>query len=144
MRGLTLYQPWAHLVCVGAKRFETRSWKTSYRGTLAIHAGSKWTPALALKTTEPMFGNYCFPVNGIVPFRFGAIICVVELVDCQPAYALKPSLGAEEIAFGDYSEGRWAWQLECPRILEAEIDCRGRQGLWEVPAELEGRIWQAV
>lgn len=43
MRCLTLTQPWATLVAIGAKRIETRSWSTSYRGPLAIHAGKKWT-----------------------------------------------------------------------------------------------------
>ena len=40
MRVLTLHQPWASLVAVGAKCFETRSWRTHYRGELAIHAGA--------------------------------------------------------------------------------------------------------
>jgi hypothetical protein len=41
MKAITLYQPWASLVAVGAKSFETRGWKTSHRGKLAIHAGMK-------------------------------------------------------------------------------------------------------
>ena len=39
MKALTLYQPWATLVAIGAKKIETRSWSTPYRGPLAIHAG---------------------------------------------------------------------------------------------------------
>ncbi len=42
MKALTLTQPWAHLVAVGAKRVETRSWPTPYRGPLAIHAAQGW------------------------------------------------------------------------------------------------------
>lgn len=38
-RALTLHQPWAQLVALGVKTIETRSWSTSYRGPLAIHAG---------------------------------------------------------------------------------------------------------
>jgi hypothetical protein len=38
MKTLTLTQPWATLVSLGAKTFETRSWKTDYSGPLAIHA----------------------------------------------------------------------------------------------------------
>lgn len=38
---LTLHQPWAHLVAIGAKQFETRSWSTPYRGWLIIHAGGQ-------------------------------------------------------------------------------------------------------
>lgn len=38
MKAITLTQPWATLVAIGAKRIETRSWATRYRGPLAIHA----------------------------------------------------------------------------------------------------------
>ena len=41
MKALTLYQPYASLIAVGAKTIETRSWGTSYRGGLLIHAGKK-------------------------------------------------------------------------------------------------------
>lgn len=40
MKAITLMQPWATLVAIGAKRLETRSWSTNYRGPLAIHAGA--------------------------------------------------------------------------------------------------------
>jgi hypothetical protein len=39
MKALTIQQPWASLIIIGVKRFEYRSWKTSYRGPLLIHAG---------------------------------------------------------------------------------------------------------
>ncbi len=38
MRGLSLWQPWASLIALLIKRIETRSWSTTYRGPLAIHA----------------------------------------------------------------------------------------------------------
>lgn len=40
MKALTLWQPWASLIALGEKRYETRSWATSYRGLLAIHASA--------------------------------------------------------------------------------------------------------
>ena len=44
MKALTLTQPWASLVACGAKTIETRSWRTPYRGPVAIHA-AKGFPA---------------------------------------------------------------------------------------------------
>lgn len=38
MKALSLKQPWASMVANGTKTIETRSWRTSYRGPLAIHA----------------------------------------------------------------------------------------------------------
>lgn len=44
MKAITLTQPWATLIAVGAKKIETRSWSTSYRGPLAIHAAKGLGP----------------------------------------------------------------------------------------------------
>lgn len=40
MKAITIWQPWASLLACGGKRFETRSWATSYRGPIAIHAAA--------------------------------------------------------------------------------------------------------
>lgn len=52
MKALSLWQPWATLIAVGAKTFETRSWSTDYRGPLLIHA-SKNTDGLYAARTYP-------------------------------------------------------------------------------------------
>jgi activating signal cointegrator 1 len=44
MKAISICQPWATLIVIGAKRFETRSWKTDYRGILAIHASKTKVP----------------------------------------------------------------------------------------------------
>lgn len=41
MKAITIWQPWASLLATGAKQYETRSWATSYRGPIAIHAAKK-------------------------------------------------------------------------------------------------------
>ena len=41
IKTITLWQPWASLVVHGYKRWETRSWRTPYRGWLAIHAAKR-------------------------------------------------------------------------------------------------------
>lgn len=45
---LSLWQPWASLVALGAKTIETRSWSTKYRGPLLIHAARR----------EPEWGRF--------------------------------------------------------------------------------------
>lgn len=45
MRGLSLTQPWASLVAIGAKRVETRSWPARYAGPVAIQASLKFPPS---------------------------------------------------------------------------------------------------
>lgn len=41
MKVLSIIEPWATLIKEGKKVIETRSWKTSYRGELYIHASNK-------------------------------------------------------------------------------------------------------
>jgi hypothetical protein len=61
MKALTLTQPSATLVAPGAKRIETRSWPTSYRGPLAIHAAAGlgpiggWRAMLRLCSCDPCY-----------------------------------------------------------------------------------------
>lgn len=38
MKAITILQPWANLIACGAKKIETRSWATQYKGQIAIHA----------------------------------------------------------------------------------------------------------
>jgi hypothetical protein len=41
VKAISLWQPWASFIASGAKRIETRSWATSYRGPIAIHAAKR-------------------------------------------------------------------------------------------------------
>ncbi len=49
MKAITIWQPWASLLAYGGKQFETRSWATSYRGPIAIHAASIKVPQVLKK-----------------------------------------------------------------------------------------------
>ncbi len=131
MRVLTLTQPWATLMALGLKRIETRSWRTHYRGPLAIHAAKGFPPQARRLTDEERF-------RGQLPadLPFGAILCTVELVDCQPTESVAPGLVGPERLYGDYTFGRWAWLFrpDSLRVLEAPISARGALGLWDCAA----------
>jgi hypothetical protein len=40
MKAISLFQPWASLIMLGYKSYETRSWATKHRGPLAIAASA--------------------------------------------------------------------------------------------------------
>ncbi len=44
----------------------------------------------------------------------------------------------EEILFGDYSDGRFAWQLKEPQLIKSEIKCNGALSIWEYDYETNG------
>lgn len=141
MKVLTLTQPWATLVAIGAKRIETRSWSTAYRGPLAIHAAKGLrgmddgqfqrlcnTPPFwdVLQRTEYAAGMV---LSQLLPR--GAIIAVGTLADVVPTRAIPWGvLSPQEFAFGDYSAGRFAWHLANVRRLSEPIPARGALGLW--------------
>jgi hypothetical protein len=53
-------------------------------------------------------------------------------------------LSSREIALGDYSEGRYAWAIRNVRRLRNPVPCKGAQGLWTVPAEIEALVLEQV
>ena len=144
MIALTLTQPWASLVSIGAKKVETRSWRTGYRGPLAIHAAKGWTADDRALLWEPDFRRALEP-TGLVDYRvphlhlpLGAIVATAHLVSCVRTE--DDTVEATELAFGNYSPGRWAWSLIRVHALPEPIPCKGALGLWAVPAEIAARV----
>ena len=144
MKALTLTQPWATLVAIGAKRIETRSWQTKYRGPLAIHAAKGFPKWAREFTSDPVCfearvkGHARYPVN---PYPLGCVLATCTLANVLPVevvdntgnvfnVSLEP-LSDQERAFGDYSLGRFAWILEDVRILPEPIPAKGARSLWE-------------
>jgi hypothetical protein len=69
MKCISLHQPWASLVVVGAKRYETRHWSTAVRGQILIHAAKKWNRDLVeTANSDPFFA--ALHLNGAWPLRF--------------------------------------------------------------------------
>ena len=136
MKVLSFLQPWASLTVMGLKKLETRSWSTSHRGELLIHASMGRAGALLAK--EPPFSKY---IKGFSMLPFGAIIGKVVLTDVIKVESLHLSgeainrLSMEERAFGDYSNGRFVWVLEEPEILRQPIPVKGTLGLWNFDLE---------
>jgi len=108
MKALTIHQPYASLLACGAKKYETRSWATNYRGPIAIHAGLISVP-LILKRFFPLgewdyspdykakrefldavgkaFEDYApieYMSNYLLYLPRGAVIATAELVGCRP------------------------------------------------------------
>jgi activating signal cointegrator 1 len=138
MKAISLWQPWATLIAIGAKRFETRSWATSYIGPLAIHAAkrkvdiSELNPAIVRALL-----NAGFTGTGQLPL--GCVVCTARLAACWEVDVAKSTLFFDkikdtEVYFGDFSPGRYAWRLDSVRLVD-NIPAKGSQGFWEWNAE---------
>ncbi len=149
MKALTLYQPYASLVAIGAKRIETRSWSTPYRGALMIHAG-KTVPIWVRNICESEPLRTWLHKVGIrywLALPRGVAVARCELIDCVPINSTLRhervvhtqwgglpavfQLTDQEIAFGDYTPGRFAWLLANVVPYDPPISARGMLGLWE-------------
>jgi hypothetical protein len=146
MKAITLTQPWATLVAIGAKRVETRDWLTHYRGEIAIHAAKAFPKdARALVSTSP-FAD----VLGTETLHTAQIIAVATLTRCWPFgvdtigrihdASKAGRLPLYEAYFGDYAPGRYGFVLENVRRLERPIYCRGSLGLWNIPQLTEHEL----
>lgn len=131
MKALSLWQPWATAIAVGAKKVETRGWYTPYRGPLAIHAAKRWT------AEEREFAED-FQRLGVLPavIPLGAVVAVCRLVDCHRTESVESSLSEDERGWGNYTPGRWAWMLADVVALPEPIPYRGAQGLFIVPDDI--------
>lgn len=127
MKALSLYQPWAWLVAMGVKQYETRGWVTSYRGPLAIHASKRWTREEQAYARQ--FAHLCPEL--LKPLPLGAVLCVVELQACYHVEKMRDYLSPQEREFGNYADGRAAWKLRVVEVFNPPIPARGQQGLWE-------------
>jgi len=132
MKAITIHQPWASLIASGAKRYETRSWKTNHRGRLAIHAGKVWSDdhQAFVDDLRDKFPRFHVLQNLPSDLPLGAIICVCDLVDCIPVEQIRDQLSPLELELGDYSDGRYAWELKVVKVAPEPIPMAGKQGLW--------------
>ncbi len=144
MKALSVREPYAWLICAGLPLFESkdngdgtftpvfrgkfilkdienRSWFTSFRGRIYIHAAKRddgsaleWLldKGLALMTISPLFSKH-------IPR--GAIIGEVDIVTC-----IQDSKSPWAIP------GMWHWVLANPTLFEKPIPYRGRPGLFDV------------
>lgn len=131
MKAISLWQPWAYLVVTGAKKIETRSWKTNYRGPLAIHA-ALYFPPIAKDFAREERALRRVPEK----LPFGAIIGMVTLYDVVPTIEIEASIPALERYYGNYAPWRWAWLLKDAIAFDKPMWFSGRQGLFNVPDEL--------
>lgn len=140
MKVISVIQPWATLLAISEKEFETRSWMTKYRGKLAIHASKKIDKSACRE--EPFrsilakhgYNEKNLPV-GVILATGNLVHCYQMLKDNGDSALLEGNVEIKytEYAFGDYSEGRYAWKIENVTKLAEPISVKGQLGLWEYP-----------
>jgi len=158
LKAITVCQPYATLVAILAKLYETRGWATKYRGPLAIHAAAAvpaWavtatmgSPEIRKALTEAGFQGFAGGTHrdrkairrALEQLPLGAVVAMCEVTDCLPTSDLigHPTAFVEKMCkeddpqlhFGDFSPDRFAWLLGDVKPLENPATAKGKQGFW--------------
>lgn len=129
MKAISIRQPWAQAIFVSGKDIENRSWPTSVRGMIAIHAA---------KTADDdeyfrfILSRQLSNVNKLdrgaaARLPKGAIIGVVELIDCVTASG------------SFWFEGPYGFVLSNPKLI-SPIPLRGTVQFFDVSSDVKLQI----
>ena len=135
LMALTICQPWATAIACGVKRIDTRSWQTSHRGPLAIHAGLAYSPALLGDILDLV------PELPPGPYPRGVVVAVCTLAAVAPMPEAPDDL---ERRLGWFGPRRYGWSLEDVRALPRPVTARGSLGLWRVAEDAVRAIWEQI
>jgi len=144
VKALTLQRPWAaaFLLPTDPKRIENRKWKppaTIIGKRIALHSGQGWWPGaercvdvLTSDTERESWANKC-TITGVF-----ATAVVRYFVTNAPGPVI---FDCDREVYGS----RWwlgpvAWVLGDFVALPEPIACRGAQGLWNLPDEIEAQL----
>lgn len=138
---ITLWQPWASLCFVEdvdlRKYNETRSFPAprKYVGKrIALHAAAAFPPSKYISTE---LNDLCYDAFGCgynYSLPRGCILGTVCLGAPYRTEEHRAGMAPEELAAGDWSDGRWAWPLVKPQRFAVPIPARGKQGWWSIEA----------
>lgn len=148
MKALTVWQPWASLIMVGAKPFEFRRWDYRARAKhlegqrIVVHAGAR--PVRRDEILD-MIERVRSGESGLRPeIALPLTVKLLGAYKCQGVLELSAGLGTAvlgtprpvtEIFSGAFDSDRldhamWGWPMEDVQPFAAPIPARGAQGFW--------------
>ncbi len=119
MKAISIQQPWAWAILHAEKNIENRTWGTSYRGRIVVHAGKKIDPE-----GMTLLRKWGFDVPENLPT--GCLLGEIDITGCVDQ-AHGPTHIRSLWAFGPY-----CWTLANPIAYPEPIPCLGKLGIFEV------------
>lgn len=156
MKALTIWQPWATLIAIGAKPYEFRGWRPPRAligERIAIHAGARPMKLIELRdllnglVNPAEYGQPCLHAEIALPFLqrlldnhhlkiphalpLSHIMCTAVLGESKSGADCAREFG--EVAGNDSDrEGtfNWGWSLTDIEAMTPPEPARGAQGFW--------------
>lgn len=144
MIALTVLQPWAWAITIG-KPLENRGWPPPPRivgQRIAIHAGKLPGPRKDGKCSGPAWEEVSEALEwmaerGIaLPFISPRLLLAASSAVVATAKIGKPVTESDSPWF----VGKYGWPLEEKFVLPTPVLCRGQQGLWTLPPEVDAAV----
>lgn len=139
MKALTLWRPWGNAILRWGKDIENRTWSPPAdiidQGLpIAIHNGKQidgegaGAIMVALKGERSAFGMDAYELLGPAGYVIG-VVCVTGV--CRESKS-------------KWFAGPVGWCLADPIALPTPVRCRGAQGLWDLPADIEREVLEQL
>jgi len=157
MKAITLHQPWASLIAMGVKRYETRAWAPSFDlvgERFAIHAGmaavnidhlDRDVVMALISATDPE--DKMSHEEWENSFPRGVVLCTATLtgiyrisrIDDMNNLAHVHAVGKSPLRpegipmdhYGFYSATRVLWDFTDIQPISPPVKAKGKMGLWE-------------
>lgn len=148
MYALTLWRPWARIVCTGEKRIENRPWAPPLKmlgKTIAIHAGVR----MDLDSEPWISSTLGYDVlkmehaQGIVGHATLVGWCDAKgnvLQEISGAY-IRRDLTARD---REWLVGPFGWMFRDAHLIQKPIPIRGFQKLWRLDSATEEKLRRAA
>lgn len=131
MNALTVWQPWASLIAIGAKGAEFRSWPTPRRlklgTTIAIHAGTRRPSKGEMEKIARYVRNHTSMQHAIIDTQKA-----LEFLETDPRDMIYGEIVALVVVSGCEQQGSlFRWVLSNVRRTRS-YPVRGHQQLWHL------------
>lgn len=130
---ISLWQPYASLIFVRVKCFETRSFAApaKYVGDdIGIHAAKR--PHRHCGVSDALDGlcRETFGSDYALALPRGSFLGSARLVSVHTVESMRDDISHEDWLAGDWTDGRFCWLLD--QLNECPFPMRGQQGWWGV------------
>ena len=119
MKALSILQPWVYAILYEGKEIENRSWKTDFRGWVAIHASAQ-----AMRDGGFPRGHH---IPNLDSLDYSAICGVARVQD------IVTKSRSKWFDRPDDDTINYGWVLADIKVLKTPIPCKGALRLWNVP-----------
>ena len=141
MKALTIWRPWPAAIChpsPQAKRVENRTWSPPrylWRQDFAIHAGKTYE-----RDAVGFIGALLGEELARGPAFAEGIVAVARLAGYRDVSGVAWWTSTPKHDGGEWFVGPVGWLLDDVRVLREPVPCRGAQGLWTVPGDVERAV----